>query len=112
MAPILLLTACAAPPTRPAPPPQAAMPAPTPPVAGQQAAATAPPAPPPTRDYCGADQLQWLVGRPRVEIPVPLEPARRRVLCATCPISPEVNVWRQTILYDPRNDTVMSVNCR
>ena len=62
-------------------------PAPTRP--GQSAAADRPstsarsrsPAPRAGGDTCGAKALQSLIGRPRAEIPVPVDLSRRRVTC-------------------------------
>ncbi|MEO8811527.1 MAG: hypothetical protein ABI376_01270 [Caulobacteraceae bacterium] len=62
-------------------------------------------------DQCGADPLRYLVGRPRTEIPVPVDPGRRRVICTTCPMTREYIAGRLTILYDARNDQVTSVAC-
>jgi len=80
----LTLSACGGGP-QPAPPPapktEAAPPvttAPTPPPVQ-----VAPP-PAPTQaagDSCGANALKYLIGRPRTDIPVPLDPSRRRVVC-------------------------------
>jgi hypothetical protein len=113
----LLAAACAAPPqattsTTTAPPSappviEAPPPAPPPPVPPPRLSQ----APRPARDACGAAALAYLVGRPRTEIPIPLEPGRRRVLCATCPIDRDVQPWRQTILYDDRTGLVTSVAC-
>lgn len=92
-----------------------ASPAPRPVVAAPQpyAAGVPPPAPAasPTVDRCGAAALQYLVGRPRTEIPIPLEPSRRRVLCSACPVDRGFNPYRQTIIYDQRTDLVLSVTC-
>jgi len=113
---ILLLGACAEPPTAPAPAVRAQQPAPPPAYSPPlppyyQPRPQATPAPSASHDRCGADQLQWLVGRPRTEIPVPLEPGRRRVLCTTCPITRDINVFRQTILFDAASGRVTSVSC-
>ncbi|HEY5071424.1 MAG TPA: proteinase inhibitor i78 [Caulobacteraceae bacterium] len=70
------------------------------------------PALPPPPDHCGAIALQYLIGRPRVEIPIPLEPSRRRVLCTTCPIDRGENPFRLTILYDTASSLVTSVACQ
>ena len=106
----LVLAACAQ--TRkPTPPPLAATAtygpspavAPPPPVAVPQ--------PRPAPDQCGLDELRGLVGRSRLEIPVPIEPGRRRVLCETCPRSQDVVAGRQTVLFDARTGLVTSVAC-
>jgi hypothetical protein len=104
---LLGVVACTAPPA-----PRPAVFAPPPPVYIEPP----PPAPRPAPsaaapDRCGASALQYLVGRPRTEIPIPLEPGRRRVLCSACPVDRGVNPFRQTILYDQRTDLVLSVAC-
>ncbi len=74
---------------------------------------SSPPAysPRPASDQCGARDLQYLVGRPTTEIPIPVEPGRRRVICTTCPITPEYFSFRQTILFDAATGRVTSVTC-
>ncbi|MFI4977002.1 MAG: hypothetical protein ACHP84_20920, partial [Caulobacterales bacterium] len=62
-------------------------------------------------DSCGAAQLQSLVGKPRTEIPIPLEPSLRRVACTTCPITQDYSPSRQTILFDAETGLVTSVKC-
>jgi len=86
------------PPARPTPPPQAR------------------PAPPPaykpvTNDTCGAAALQYLVGKPRTEIPVPLQPSSRRVVCSTCVTTQEFRADRQTITFDSDTGLITSVKC-
>lgn len=83
------------------PPPPISLP-PPPPI-------SLPPLPPP--DQCGAYELQGLVGKPRTEIPVPLNPARRRVVCSTCPKTMEFSPYRLTIEYDARTNLVTKVAC-
>ena len=104
---MILLSACAgpqndAPPPSPRgpPPPQSNMSRPPPPPRNQE---------PP--DSCGARPLQYLVGRPRTEIPIPLEPARRRVVCSTCPMTQDFSSYRQTIIYDAQTGLVKEVRC-
>lgn len=104
---MILLSACAgpqndAPPPMPRgpPPPQSNMSRPPPPPRNQE---------PP--DSCGARPLQYLVGRPRTEIPIPLEPGRRRVVCSTCPITQDYSAYRQTIIYDAQTGLVKEVKC-
>jgi len=115
------LAACAAPQPSPLPPPRGAL-APQPqsaPPPQPQAAAVPTPAPPvapapqpsPPPDRCGAKDLQFLVGRPKIEIPIPLIPSARRVLCTTCPMTYEFRADRQTILFDARTGLVTSVAC-
>lgn len=104
----MALCACTGP-QGPAPtaPPTAAT-APTPPPPPPPAAPAPPPKP---RDSCGAAALQYLVGRPRTEIPVPVNPAMRRVVCSTCMITQDLIPGRQTITYDVKTGLVMSVRC-
>ncbi|MFI4933704.1 MAG: hypothetical protein ACHP7N_03725 [Caulobacterales bacterium] len=101
---LLVIGACAAPPAK-APPPA---PAPAPVIAPPPPAPVAQAAP---KDACGAVDLQYLVGRSRTEIPVPVEPSRRRVSCTTCPITQDYVPYRQTILYDAETGLVTSVKC-
>jgi hypothetical protein len=100
----LALGACAEPAATPAPPPAA--PAPPPVIT-----APPPPRPAPPRDSCGAAPLQYLVGRPRTEIPVPVDPSRRRVVCSTCTITQDFVTSRLTITYDSSTGLVKSVRC-
>jgi hypothetical protein len=74
-------------------------------------APVATPEPRPTADQCGLDELRGLVGKSRLDIPIPLEPGRRRVLCETCPRSDDVVAGRQTVLFDARTGLVTSVSC-
>jgi hypothetical protein len=105
---LIALASCAAPAPTPAPPVPAPPPATTaaPPV--QAAPARAPPKP---ADACGAAALQYLVGRPRTQIPVPVYPDRRRVACSTCVLAPGVVPWRQTIIFDAASGLIKSVAC-
>lgn len=69
----------------------------------------APPAP--RRDQCGADALQTLLGKPRTEIPVPVNPGLRRVTCTTCPMTLDFQPFRLNILYDEETGLVRQVRC-
>jgi hypothetical protein len=104
---LILAGSCAAP--HRAPPPPAPVQAAPPPVA----AAPPPPAPapPPPKDACGAVDLQYLVGKPRSDIPVPLQPGLRRVACTTCPVTEDYVSNRQTILYDTQTGLITSIRC-
>jgi hypothetical protein len=103
----LWLTACAAeapPPAPPAPPPpQIAVAPPSPP--------PAPRPPPPAPDQCGARDLQYLVGHSKTEIPIPLQPGMRRVVCTTCPMSQDFVPGRQTVMFDPATGMVTAIKC-
>jgi len=112
---LTVLGACAEPsapvgPSPPQPPPSIAPPpaAPAPTLTVPKPPAVAPPH---VSDACGATDLQSLVGRPRTDIPVPVDPSRRRVLCSTCPMSPEYVPYRQTIIYDAQSGLVKEVRC-
>jgi hypothetical protein len=109
---LLLLASCASPeptpPKAPAPPP----PPETPTVAPVQTQAT-PLQPPPRRatDSCGAYELQGLVGKQRSDIPVPVDPSRRRVACTTCPVTQDFREDRLNIFFDADTGVVKSVTC-
>ena len=62
-------------------------------------------------DQCGAADLLWLVGRTRREIPVPVNPAARRVTCTTCPMTEDFSPSRLNILFDPTTDRIQTVRC-
>ncbi|WP_297804834.1 hypothetical protein [uncultured Brevundimonas sp.] len=62
-------------------------------------------------DRCGAAELQWLVGRNRSEIPVPVDVSNRRVTCTACAITEDHREDRLTILYDRQTNVVASVRC-
>ncbi|OYX30918.1 MAG: hypothetical protein B7Y99_11170 [Caulobacterales bacterium 32-69-10] len=108
---IAILAGCSSDPKpAPAPPPP---PPPPPPPAAPIRLPPAPisVAPPPPPDQCGAYELTGLVGKPRSEIPVPLIPSRRRVVCTTCPRTQDFNPGRMTIEYDAATGRVTSVTC-
>ncbi len=62
-------------------------------------------------DQCGAADLQYLVGRPRTEIPVPLQPDKRRVVCSSCAVTQDFRPDRQTIVFDTDTGVIKSVTC-
>ena len=90
---------------------------PAPPPAAPVARPAAPaPAPAPTRpvtsnDQCGLRQAQALVGRPRSEIPVPLDPALQRVACTTCPVTLDFNPRRLNFFFDADSGVIKEVRC-
>jgi hypothetical protein len=106
---LLALASCASPPPKPAAPPP---PPETPTVAPVQSPAS-PLRPPPERprDACGAYELQSLVGKPRSEIPIPVDPSRRRVACTTCAVTQDFREDRLNIFFDPDTGIVKSVTC-
>ncbi len=115
---VALVSACATPEPKPAPPPPTPpKPAPSSPMPTAPtlppAAAPAPQAPPPTpsADACGAGALQYLVGKPHTEIPPPVYPSRRRVVCSTCVMTQDYEPSRLTILFSAATGLVTSVKC-
>jgi hypothetical protein len=100
---IAIAGACTTPAKPPAPPPVAEAPPPTPVVSPPQALGA--------RDTCGADPLQYLIGRPRTDIPVPVNPNLRRVVCSSCMVTQDYVAARQTIVYDSQTGLVRSVRC-
>ena len=62
-------------------------------------------------DTCGATDLQYLIGKPRTEIPVPLDPGKRRVVCSSCIITQDFRPDRQTITFDTDTGIIKSVTC-
>jgi hypothetical protein len=96
------------------PPPAAASqpppPAPVTPVAPVARPAPATPVPAP-RDACGAAELQGLVGRPRTEIPVPVDPNRQRVACTTCPVTQDHRPDRLNFFFDAQSGLIREIRC-
>ena len=110
---LLALAACASP--EPAKPPRVPAPPPppeTPTVPPVQSPAS-PVAPPPERprDACGAYELQSLVGKLRSEIPIPVDPSRRRVACTTCAVTQDFRDDRLNIFFDADTGVIKSVTC-
>lgn len=107
------LYGCASPPepTPPAhtPPPVVHAPPSQTPV--PQKPARAPEYKPLANDTCGAQPLQHLIGKPRTDIPVPLYPDKRRVVCSTCVVTQEFRADRQTIVFDTDSGIIRSVKC-
>ena len=73
--------------------------------------APAPAEPPKPADSCGAAELGYLVGKPRTEIPVPVDLTRRRVVCEGCPMTMDVRPERQTIYFDQGTGKVTRLTC-
>jgi len=63
------------------------------------------------RDQCGASELQRLVGHPRTEIPVPIDPNRQRVACTTCPVTDDVNPARLNFFFDAGTGKIRQIRC-
>lgn len=102
---LLAAGACADEPATPEPlfgaPPRAE--APPPPEATQSAR--------PPKDACGAVELQHLIGRSRMEIPVPLEPSRQRVACTTCPVTQDFRPDRLNFFFDAQTGVIKEIRC-
>jgi hypothetical protein len=62
-------------------------------------------------DLCKADDHQWLVGRSRAEIPVPVDVVNRRVTCTTCPMTEDYSPYRLNILFNQASGRVEQVRC-
>ena len=116
---IVLAAACSpsypiAPPATPAPAPTQIPPSPSPavPPPARPAPPRSPiPSAPSGRDQCGAAELQRLVGRPRSEIPVPVDPGRQRVACVGCPITQDFNPQRLNFFFDAETGIIHEVSC-
>jgi hypothetical protein len=63
------------------------------------------------RDMCGARPLQYLVGKPRSEIPVPVNVSNRRVTCTTCPVTMDFREDRLNIFFDADTGIIKEVKC-
>lgn len=91
-------------------PTPAPVPAPPPPVMVEAPPPRPMPARPP-KDHCGAWELQSLIGRPKTEIPVPVDPTKRRVSCSTCPVTMDYRQDRLNIIFDARTGIITDVKC-
>ncbi len=80
--------------------------APTPPTAATPVSSA-----PPASDQCGAADLAGLVGKPRTEIPVPVDPSHRRVYCTTCIITQDYDPTRLDIVFDSKTGLITQVKC-
>ena len=63
------------------------------------------------RDQCGAAELQRLVGRPRSEIPVPVDPNHQRVACTACPVTEDFDPGRLNFFFDRDTGLIQQVRC-
>jgi len=94
-----------------APQPSAPATVPQPYTPPAEAPAQSPAYHPVAEDQCGAAALQSLIGKPRTDIPVPLYPSKRRVVCSTCVMTQEFRADRQTIVFDSDTGLITSVKC-
>ena len=62
-------------------------------------------------DTCQAGEFQYLVGKPRTDIPVPVDPSKRRVACTTCPVTMDFRADRLNIFYDEATGIVREARC-
>jgi hypothetical protein len=62
-------------------------------------------------DLCKARENQFLVGRHRNEIPVPVQVVNRRVVCTTCPVTMDFSPYRLNIFYNAETEIVEQVRC-
>ncbi len=100
---LMALFACATPEPAPAPTPR-------PPPPPKVETPVSMPAQEP-KDSCGARALQYLVGRPRSEAPVPVDPTRRRMTCSTCAVTMDYNPERLNIVFDLDTGIIKDVKC-
>ena len=101
---VLALTSLAACAQRP---PQWAAPAPT--IEPVPLAKVAPE--PGKPDLCNAKSLSYLIGRPRTDIPIPVDPSTRQVVCTTCIAPDDHSDTRQRILFDAETSLITAVGC-
>lgn len=65
----------------------------------------------PAADLCKAGEMQWLVGKPKTDIPVPVDVVNRRVTCTTCPVTEDYSPHRLNIFFNEQTGTVEQVRC-
>jgi hypothetical protein len=62
-------------------------------------------------DRCGAAQAQAFVGKPRSEVPIPIDPAKQRVACTTCPVTMDFSPERLNFFFDAATGVIKEVRC-
>jgi len=65
----------------------------------------------PTADMGRAGEMQWLVGKPKTDIPVPVDVVNRRVTCTTCPVTEDFSPHRLNIFFNDQTGIVEQVRC-
>lgn len=68
------------------------------------------PAEPPMEDACQASAFQWLVGRPRTDIPGTL-PSPNRVVADNQPVTMDYNANRLNVVWNHETGRVEHVRC-
>ena len=81
------------------------------PLASKDTSVATPTLKPMSDDQCHSAGLQFLIGKPRTDIPVPLEPGSRRVVCSSCVTTYEFRADRQTITFDSDTGLITSIKC-
>jgi hypothetical protein len=104
---VMLLAACSSAPSE-VDPSQPAEPAP---IASRPPAAAAVAQTAPSRDQCGAAEMQGFVGKSRTEVPVAIDPSRRRVACTTCPVTMDFQPQRLNFFFDAATGIIKEVRC-
>ena len=65
----------------------------------------------PTADLCKAGEMQYLVGKPKTDIPVPVDVVNRRVTCTTCAVTEDFSPYRLNIFFNEQTEIVEQVRC-
>jgi hypothetical protein len=65
----------------------------------------------PTADLCRAGEYQSLVGKPKGDIPVPVDVVNRRVTCTTCPVTQDYSPYRLNFFFNAQTDIIEQVRC-
>ena len=66
---------------------------------------------PTSSQLCDASGLTYLIGRPRTEIPVPVDPSKRVVACTQCAAPDDYQADRTRITFDAKTGLITSVKC-
>ena len=67
--------------------------------------------PSPRPDLCRADELKWLIGKPKSKIPAPRDGETRRILCTECAATMDYLPGRLNILYEKKSGIVRELKC-
>jgi hypothetical protein len=51
------------------------------------------------------------VGKSRTEIPIPIDPAKQRVACTTCPVTMDFSPQRLNFFFDAATGVIKEVRC-